>query len=204
MKLFFTTIFLISSVGVASAQQSQVQGAFSNSESGSASISSNYFEGSNVPHNTPSTPAPAAQHTAPCIVGNGFGISVPGFGIGTSGGNIEGNCNTRSEAQFLAQMLQMPSGTAKQTAIFHACANDESLRATLTGMGLCNPRGAETPVTQEEATSTYVQERTTDSTRNQGRAFQRCFTRDNTVVVDPAHGVSHEEATQACLSHLGY
>jgi hypothetical protein len=125
------------------------------------------------------------MHTAPCIVGNSFGIGVPGFGISGSNGEIENNCNYRTEAQFLNAMLSLPHGPGRTAAIFHACSTDESLRATLVGLGHCNPvNTTETAVSPAQAVEYY----------------RSCVLDDDgSLRVRPAEGVSANQAQEACL-----
>lgn len=95
------------------------------------------MEGSNISANAPSMPAPGIHHTAPCIIGRSSGVSVAGFGVSGGGGSIDENCNTREEVVFLSRLLEQPPGPARTAGIYHACANDESLRRTLVAMGAC-------------------------------------------------------------------
>lgn len=107
-----------------------------NSESQSQSQSSSgiYMEGSNV---TPSMGGFGGNSTAPCVIGRGAGVGVPGAGVGFSTGTLERNCNTREEAKFIANLLNMPNGIAKTAAIHAACSQDESIRKTLVAVGVC-------------------------------------------------------------------
>lgn len=154
----------------------------------------NVFEGSSVPNNTPSVSAPGTMHTAPCIVGHSTGFSVPGFGFSRAGGNVENNCNSREETQFLAQMLQMRDGPAKQAAIIHACATDASLRNTLVAMGLCRVSQPAVDSSRTTPTSRDVRPEptTAPATCRMNNAGQ--------IVANAASGVSNAAASEYCLA----
>ncbi|SRR6056297_638695 len=133
------------------------------------------FEGSDVPNNTPSVGAPSTMHTAPCVIGRSTGFSVPGFGFSNSNGRVENNCNSREEVGFIAQLMNMPHGSARQAAIFHACATDASLRATLVAMGACTTA---TPAVDSSDTTP----RRSDVTDSRPALEVTCERRDGNIV----------------------
>jgi hypothetical protein len=139
MKTQIITAALVAALAASSAA---AQEAVSESLSGSSSYSGVNIEGSPAARIAPSMGAPGVMHTAPCIIGHSVGVSVVGFGVSSGGGRLEENCNTREEAQFLFEVLRQPAGTARQAAIYHMCATDESLRATLVAMGACVVRSS--------------------------------------------------------------
>src|SRR6056297_1869291 len=151
------------------------------------------FEGSDVPNNTPSVGAPSTMHTAPCVIGRSTGFSVPGFGFSNSNGRVENNCNSREEVGFIAQLMNMPHGSARQAAIFHACATDASLRATLVAMGACTTA---TPAVDSSRTTPRNSE-----VQEAPAAAATCRINDEgQISARPARGVSDAEATEYCLA----
>lgn len=131
MKYALAAALIIAS-SAASAQE-----VTSESASGAQSFSGVNIEGSAAARIAPSMGAPGVMHTAPCIIGHSVGVSVVGFGVANGGGRLEENCNTREEAQFLFEVLAQRDSQARQAAIYHMCATDESLRNTLVAMGAC-------------------------------------------------------------------
>lgn len=74
--------------------------------------------------------------TAPCVIGNSFGVGVAGFGIGGGTGRLDAECVTRQEAQILVEISSM-RGEPRRAAIMHFCINDESMRRTMVALGWC-------------------------------------------------------------------
>ena len=132
MRTVIIAATLMVAAGTASAQE-----AVSGSLSGSTSFSGVNIEGAAAARIAPGVSAPGVMHTAPCIVGRSAGISIIGGGFSGGGGTLEENCNTREEAQFLFEVLAQRNSPARQAAIYHMCATDESLRNTLVAMGAC-------------------------------------------------------------------
>lgn len=111
-------------------------------DSDAASTASNSltFEGSNT---ASSASVGGAMHTAPCVIGNGIALGVVGGGIAFSNGRIDSSCLGRAEAQWIIKLLGMAPGIQQNAAIYHACANIETIRETLVSLGVCvmKPRG---------------------------------------------------------------
>lgn len=135
------TPILTAAVLIIAASTASGQEATSGSLSGSQSFSGVNIEGSAAARIAPSVGAPGVMHTAPCIIGHSVGVSVLGGGVATGGGRLEENCNTREEAQFMFEVLRQRDSPARQAAIYHMCATDESLRNTLVAMGVCVVQG---------------------------------------------------------------
>jgi hypothetical protein len=182
MKYALSILAVVALTGTASANGVDVN-ADSQSLSGAqaiiniegSTVPQTVFEGSNVPNNTPSVSAPGSMHTAPCVIGRSTGISLPGFGFSNSNGRVENNCNSREETGFIAQLMNMPNGPAKQAAIYHACATDASLRATLVAMGACT---TSTPAVDSSDTTP----RRSDVTDSRPALEVTCERRDGNIV----------------------
>jgi hypothetical protein len=97
----------------------------------------NTFEGSEAINNTPGASVGSGNSTAPCVVASGFGLSGPGVGVSHANGRIDEQCVTRIEASILRDIASMPNGIQKTAVITHFCKNDESMRDTLSTIGLC-------------------------------------------------------------------
>ena len=112
----------------------------STSDAASSAQNSLTFEGSNT---ASSASIGGAMHTAPCIIGSGIALGVVGGGLAFTNGRIESSCLGRSEAEWIIQLLGMNPGIQKNAAIYHACANIETIRETLIQLGVCvmKPRG---------------------------------------------------------------
>lgn len=100
-------------------------------EAQSESNSGVYIGGTTVGNNTPSAHSSATNSTAPCVVGEGFGVSVPGMGFSASNGRINGNCETLVEAKALQELL------GNRAAIAHLCKHNKDMQATLVDLGVC-------------------------------------------------------------------
>lgn len=109
-----------------------------------SAVNYNTFEGTSVPNNTPGLGSVGGNSTAPCVIANGFNIVGPGAGIGFSNGQLDGDCVIRNEASILREIAGMPSGPQKTAVLIHFCTNDETMRKTLIGMGLCVDGNAQT------------------------------------------------------------
>lgn len=109
------------------------------SESGSNSAANSHvtFEGTNYERPAPGLGGIGTNSTAPCVIGQGFGVVGPGAGIQWSGGKIDESCLTRTEAAMLRDMLNMPQSPGKQAAIAHACRYSDRLQTTLVATGHC-------------------------------------------------------------------
>lgn len=134
MKLARLTAALIVSASAAAAQS-----VTSDSVSQSGSYSGVNIEGSNTDlgRQVPGMGAPSMSHTTSCALSASGAISGPGFGISFGNGRIDSECNTREEARFLHDLLSQRPSQARNAAIYHACASDESMRATLVAIGVC-------------------------------------------------------------------
>ena len=112
----------------------------STSDAASSATNSLTFEGSNT---ASSASVGGAMHTAPCVIGNGIALGVVGGGIAFSNGRIDSSCLGRAEAQWIIKLLGMAPGIQQNAAIYHACANIETIRETLVSLGVCvmKPRG---------------------------------------------------------------
>jgi hypothetical protein len=128
-KYILSIIVFVAFTATASAQSTTD----STSDAASSALNSLTMEGST----SGSASVGGSMHTAPCIVGHGFAIGATGVGIGYSSGSIETSCLARSEAEWVIKLLSMPSGLQQNAAIFHACANVESIRSTLVSLGVC-------------------------------------------------------------------
>lgn len=100
-------------------------------EAQSQSNSGVYIGGTTVERNTPSMGNSVTNSTAPCVVGKGFGVAVPGMGISSSNGRIDGNCETLQEAKALQSLL------GNRAAIAHLCKHNKDMQATLVDLGVC-------------------------------------------------------------------
>jgi len=127
-----SALVLIGSVATADSVTSE-------SQSGSQSYSGVNIEGSNTDlgRQVPGMGAPSMSHTTSCALSASGAISGPGFGISFGNGRIDSECNTREEARFLHDLLSQRPSQARNAAIYHACASDESMRNTLVAIGVC-------------------------------------------------------------------
>lgn len=130
-----TAILLGATPALADTSASAGAGAAAGSQSGASSELT--FNSGSVPDNTPGIVVGGGMSTAPCVVGRGAGAGVPGAGLGFSWGVINKDCETREEAKFLANLLNMRPGPSKQAAIFVACKNDKTLQEALVYVGAC-------------------------------------------------------------------
>lgn len=134
MKQIIAAAFVLAMATAAHAQTST-------SQSGSQSFSGVNIGGStsttDFSRQVPGMGAPSMNHTTSCALSASGALSGPGFGIAFGNGRIDGECNTREEARFLHDLLQQRPSAARQAAIHHACANDESMRTTLVAIGIC-------------------------------------------------------------------
>ncbi len=107
-----------------------IAGSQSQSQSGASLIN----QGDNVRVGTANPPS--VNSTAPCVIGNSFGLGVAGFGIGGGTGRLDPECVTRQEAQILVEISNM-RGEPRRAAITHFCINDESMRRSMIALGWC-------------------------------------------------------------------
>ena len=138
MKIITTALALSMILPAAAIAQGSTT-ADANSQSGASSQV--ILEGSSYQRHAPGLGGVSAFTTAPCSIGNGFGIVGPGAGVQWSGGRVDKGCVTRTEAAMLRDLLDMPPSAGRQAAIHHACANSAALRDTLVAMGACVVRG---------------------------------------------------------------
>jgi len=126
------------------ASLASAQGYDTESVADSQSYSGVTIEGTTVPDNTPGLGSVGGNSTAPCVIAQGLMVSGPGAGIGYSNGRLDKDCVTRTEASILRDIAGMPNGPQKTAAVMHFCTNDESMRNTLIGLGLCAPKATRT------------------------------------------------------------
>lgn len=100
------------------------------SSDSSASSSSGVYIGGNSQSNTPSVGG-SSNNTSSCVIGNSFGVGVPGFGINVGAGRVDQECNVREEAKALLTLV------GERAALAHLCKHDKTIRETLVEQGLC-------------------------------------------------------------------
>ena len=138
MKITIPALALAMILPAAALAQSKTT-ADANSQSGASSQV--ILEGSSYQRHAPGMGGVGTNSTAPCVVGYGGGLVIPGGGVQLSNGKIDRDCVTRTEAAMLRDLLDMPPSAGRQAALHHACANNERLRETLVAVGACVVRG---------------------------------------------------------------
>jgi len=131
--------YAITAIAILAASGAAAQSVTSDSVSQSGSYSGVNIEGSNTDlgRQVPGMGAPSMSHTTSCALSASGAVSGPGFGISFGNGRIDSECNTREEARFLHDLLSQRPSHARNAAIYHACASDESMRNTLVAIGVC-------------------------------------------------------------------
>jgi len=131
--------YAITAIAILAASGAAAQSVTSDSVSQSGSYSGVNIEGSNTDlgRQVPGMGAPSMSHTTSCALSASGAVSGPGFGISFGNGRIDSECNTREEARFLHDLLSQRPSQARNAAIYHACASDESMRNTLVAIGVC-------------------------------------------------------------------
>jgi len=131
--------YAITAIAILAASGAAAQSVTSASVSQSGSYSGVNIEGSNTDlgRQVPGMGAPSMSHTTSCALSASGAVSGPGFGISFGNGRIDSECSTREEARFLHDLLSQRPSQARNAAIYHACASDESMRNTLVAIGVC-------------------------------------------------------------------
>ena len=126
---------------VAMATSASAQEVYSGSQAGSTSYNNVQIGGqtsvTDLGKSVPGMGAPGMHHTASCALSASGALSGSGFGLAFGNGRIDKECNTREEARFLHDLLRQKPNAARRAAIYHACANDKSMRDTLVAIGVC-------------------------------------------------------------------
>lgn len=134
MKITAFALALASILPAAASAQGTTT-ADANSQSGANSQV--ILEGSSYQRHAPGLGGVGSNSTAPCVVGYGGGLVIPGGGIQIGNGKIDKNCEVRTEAAMLRDLLNMQTSPGKTAAILHACKNSDRMSETLGAMGHC-------------------------------------------------------------------